>query len=145
MTAPIPPAQAKSFSVHRLRGRHEFLLTHTVGPDRGQTIRGVLTITNDSAGSVIISSAWPRYLSFAPAESGAGRRSVDVLFGADRRLKLVLGNPHLQWTDAGVFLDVFTATDSLIVGRWVDGGIAAIQGSPEGHPQGWFCLTRSGR
>jgi hypothetical protein len=44
-----------------------------------------------------------------------------------------------------VMLEVFPATDSLIVGRWVDGGLTAFQGSPEVHPQGWFCLSRSRR
>lgn len=145
MTPPQAPAQAPNFSLRRLRGRYQFVLTHTVGPDRGGTIRGVLTIVTDSSGNDSVSTGWPHYLSLAPVEQSAVRQSVDVLFGPDRRLSLVLGNPHLEWTDSGLMLDVFTVTDSVVVGRWVDGGLSTFSESPGIRPQGWFCLIRSSR
>jgi hypothetical protein len=147
MQPPLPPSQPRTFRLASLRGSFDLQLTPTLGPDRGQSIHARIELATDSTGSARASTEWPSYFSFAP-ESTASQRTqpLNVLFNAEQRwLRLIIGNPGLQWTDSGVILEVFAIRGSHITGRWVDGGLGVYRSTPGGaglHPQGWFCLTQ---
>jgi hypothetical protein len=144
-TAPDAPAQPPTFHLSTLAGRYAMHLVHTVGPDRGRSVEGTLEIAPSLEGSAKAPKGWPEYLSFAPDDpKDPTLRSVDAEFSAtDRRLSLTIGNKGGRWTDAGVILEVFAVSDSVLNGRWVDGGLAVFGSSSGPHPQGWFCLVRS--
>jgi hypothetical protein len=147
-TVPQAPAQPADFQLTTVTGDYLMQLVPTVGTDRETTVEGSLRINHLLGGSAQAPSGWPSYLTFAPDEvQDHTLKSVDVTFSLpDRHLWLVIGNKGDQWTDAGVILYVFAASDSLLSGRWVDGGLTVFGGPHGPHPQGWFCLVRkSGR
>ena len=143
-SAPEPPPQRAGFRPTSLNGWYRMRLVPTVGPDRGRIYEGSISLYIDKLGVAAAPAGWPPYLSFAPdTNARPNEQPAEVYFDSEsRRLSVTLGNPGLRWTDSGVDLMVFEASDSLIVGRWIDGGLFVF-GGPEGpHPQGWFCLSQ---
>ena len=140
LEAPKAPPQPDSFQLASLRGTYVLTMVHTVGPEQGQRIIANVELESDSSGTAIARESWPAVLTLAPDHKN--RQPITILFNrASRRLSLVIGNPGLSWTDAGVSLEVFSVSRHAIIGRWVDGGLGVSKQSGL-HPQGWFCLTR---
>jgi hypothetical protein len=138
--APRAPSQPRTFRVAQLRGAYVLQMTATLGRERGDHVIADVIIGSDSSGEAKVRDHWPAYFSLG---SVAGEQSeLTILFDSrSRRLSLLLGNPALGLSDTGVSLDVFTVSDSTMVGRWVDGGLG-VDAKSHLHPQGWFCLRR---
>jgi hypothetical protein len=157
-TVPDAPHQARGLDPAKWAGKYRLWMVHTVGPDRGDTVTATVQLTSGESsargkptrmGTAEATAPWPRYLSFAPTPETVSplQRSIDVDYNQKTgELSFVLGNPHLAWTDSGVFLEVFTMSEGSFVGRWVDGGLLVFGDSThtdEVHPQGYFCLLRT--
>jgi len=143
MTAPEPPAQDSSFLPASIVGPYLLRMVHTTGRDAGSGFSADVRITG-GVGIAAIRGRWPRYLSFASASVDSARQTIEVqVDSVTHQVSLVIGNPGLRTTDAGVFLEVFTITETLLVGRWVDGGLLVFDGPGGSHPQGWFCLAKA--
>jgi hypothetical protein len=138
--APRAPSQPKTFRVAQLRGAYVLQMTATLGRERGDHVIADVIIGSDSSGEAKVRDNWPAYFSLGSDTGEQG--DLTILFdNRSRRLSLILGNSALGLSDTGVILDVFTVSDSTIVGRWVDGGLG-VDAKSHLHPQGWFCLQR---
>jgi hypothetical protein len=80
-----------------------------------------------------------------PSQFTPDQPGVLVSYDAEpRHLGLIIGNPFLGSTDAGVLLYAFRADRDGFTGRWTNGGLRLSAGQ-RGKPtiaQGHFCATR---
>lgn len=163
-TVPSPPELPTGLAVDDLAGVFTLSMISTDGTRSVDTTLTAIRFRVDSSvgrGSVLgeasVGTAWRSYLSLAPRDSTGGGKGepFDLLDSQGApRLTFVLGNRGLGWTDSGVLFDVFahgttaaSGRTDWFQGRWVDGGLSVMlrgDGTPGGHPQGYFCLVRGG-
>ena len=150
-----PPQLPQGLDARSWAGDYRLTMVPTVGPARNHVYTAHVVLLarapTDSVsaltGTATPDQPWPTPHSFAPGyEAPNSVVSADVLYQSTARsLSVVIGNPGLRWTDAGVILDVFAVSKDGFAGRWADGGLIVFRDSVHKsgvHPQGYFCLTR---
>ena len=150
-----PPKLTEALDPRSWAGDYLLTMVPTVGPARNHVYTAHVAVPakppsgNVSAltGTARPDQPWPTPHSFAPGyEAPNSVLPVDFDYQPTARsVSLILGNPGLRWTDAGVILDVFAVSKDGFAGRWVDGGLIVFRDSVHKsgvHPQGYFCLTR---